>query len=340
MYKLTLLLYFTLLGSIRLNAQDIAVSDLGKTYQMSPDKLVKGLYFHIPGEEVNHGNTSVRNSDEESLQWKDSPSSNGFGYFERNRDLGQVFNVPEGTNVTLDALVLRTSLGSNAVMKGAANAEMYVVFFTVDAIEGKPLTINENGTTKGDSATHGFDHQFNRCDDYIEGINYTFLHVAKGGVFPSIPETTQPGHPTQKPGPYGEQEGHLRYFKIDFLNNSELVLQGGKRYAFMVGFSKPGKDRGVALAISTEVHTKEPASFVKDEHGKIKWGIRREGNGTLPPTMIKQATPPSEKKAYRKLINESLFPADHYTTLRPTSDGYPDVDTYRTLEYYLEVKRE
>ena len=335
--KTTTFSFLTLFCAFITIAQStFTITDLNKSYTPPQDKLLKGMHFHIPSDKVCHGNTSIRNTDEANLVWKDSPSSNGFGYFQRNRDMGQVFNVPEGKDVKLDALVLRTSLGHHAVMEGALGAELHIVFFEVKTNDN--FGINENGTTKGDSATHGFDHQYNRCDDYIEGAEYVVIHRSTGGIFPNIPPTTQPGHPKSTPVPYGEQEGHLRYLRCDFEGDSEIILEGGKRYAFMIGFTEPGKDRGVAFAIDTEVHTKEPAEFVKDENGLIKWGIRREGNGTLPPTMIANANPPSKKKEYKKLVTESMFAENHYEKLSPTSNGYPDVDTYRTMQFYLELK--
>ena len=110
----------------------MTIEDLGKDYDYKNQKTIEGLYFHIPSEKVNGGNTSIRNTDIETLRWKDSPSSNGYGYFQRNRDMGQVFNVPEGIDVTVDALVLRTSLGNNAVMEGAIGAPIFVVFYEVN----------------------------------------------------------------------------------------------------------------------------------------------------------------------------------------------------------------
>jgi hypothetical protein len=44
----------------------------------------------------------------------------------------------------------------------------------------------------------------------------------------------------------------------------ELVFEGGKRYAFMVGFDEPAGNRGIGLAITIEVHTREAAEFVSD----------------------------------------------------------------------------
>lgn len=336
-----LLLFFSVLfiiSSCTNNEGTFIIEDIGKNYEFPTKKLLKGLYCHIPSEEVNYGNTSIRNEAFESLIWKDSPSSNGFGYFQRNRDLGQVFNVPEGQDVKLDALVLRTSLGSNAIMDGVSGAELTIVFYEVSPIDGEKLRINENGTTKDELATHGFDIQYNRCDDYLEGVRYTPIHKTSGGIFPQMPTTTLPGHPKSDNSPYEIQDGHLRYFRCNFQGTSELVLQAGKRYAFIVGFTHPGKKRGMALAIKTEVHAKAPAAFVKDENGIICWGIRREGDGTLPPTMIQDSLPPADSVKYNKLVSESMFTENHYETLAPTTNGYPDVDTYRTLQYYLELK--
>jgi hypothetical protein len=66
-----------------------------------------------------------------------------------------------------------------------------VVSFEVKTKEGSELKTNENGTTKGDLATHGFDFQFSRCDDFIEGDEYIFLHRSTGGIFPDIVTTTK-----------------------------------------------------------------------------------------------------------------------------------------------------
>ncbi len=316
------------------------VEDIGKSYELPKDLLLEGLYHHIAvDDDVIGGNTSIRNIDEGHLVWKGNPNGNGYGYFQRNRDLGQVLNIPKGMDVQLDALVLRTARGNNAIMQGAPGSQLVVVWYEVRAEKGREIHINENGTTKGDLATHGFDTQFNRADDYLEGANYVFLHRSIGGVFPDVQPTTQLVYDNGKGLPFGEQEGHLRYFRCDFMNSSELTLNGGKRYAFMIGFAEPGKDRGLALAIDSEVHTKETAAFVRDARGLARWGIRREGNGSIPPTMIGHSKPPSDKELHRTLVSESMFPKNHFETLAPTTDGYPDVDTYRTLQFYLELKK-
>jgi hypothetical protein len=316
----------------------LAITDIGKTYRLPTERLLPGLYWHIPeNDSVNGGNTSIRNSLPHNLSWKGNPNGNGYGYFQRNRDLGQTFTVDQNYHVTLDALVLRTSRGNNAIMDGTPGAQMYVVFFEVRSKPGQSFRINENGTTKGQRATHGFDLQFNRADDFVEGAEYVFLRSFTGGVFPKIEPTTQYVYDNKNGKPYGEQPGHLRYFRCDFDNDTLLELKAGKKYAFMIGFLHPGVDLGLALAISTKVHTKEAAAFVKDPLGAIWWGLRREGNGVTPPTMIGQAAPPRDSALYQKLLAEAMFEPDHYARLQPTTDGYPDVDTYRTLQFYLEL---
>ena len=65
------------------------------------------------------------------------------------------------------------------------------------------------------------------------------------------------------------------------------------------------------------------------------WCIRREGDGTLPPTQIPGNDPPSDLAVREGLENESLFEVNHQLTLAPTCDGFPDVDTYREFEFYI-----
>ncbi len=90
---------------------EMVVTDLGKKYDFDPSTSRPGLFYDIQNKDVCAGNTSLRNEPANSLAWKGKPTANGHGYFQRNRDLGQVFNVPEGEDVKLDALVLRTARG-------------------------------------------------------------------------------------------------------------------------------------------------------------------------------------------------------------------------------------
>ncbi|MEO1236618.1 MAG: hypothetical protein AAFX76_07500 [Planctomycetota bacterium] len=328
---------FALLGTPPA-AADLTIHDLGHDYVPDPDRVSPGLSHPVADRDVNHGNTSIRNNTEQSLRWKSGPNANGEGYYQRNRDLGQVFVVDYKQPVTLDALVLRTSLGSYGVLPGAPCAPMYVQFFRVDPDPESPLTINDNGTPLGTPASHGFDTRLSRADDYIQGARYTPLHRATGGVFPcNIPPTSQPGHPKADPGvTWGPQPGHLRYLRFDFRNDSELTLLPGQRYAFLVGFETPGNDRCIALSVTTRTHHQANPTFVTDPHGQTRWGIRREGHGPRVPTIVIADAPPSNPVTRQALIDEATFTDHHWNTQPPTSRGFPDVDTYRTLEFYIE----
>ena len=317
----------------------LVVEDLGKRYDPSLHAVPEYLQNHIPRKQsVCPGNTSFRNESPESLAWKGNPNANGYGYFQRNRDLGQVINVPEGASVKMDAAVLRTSRGKNAMMSGAPGAPVFMQLFEVVPIGGQRLRINDNGTPVGIRSAHGFDRNISRTDDFVEGVRYVPLARAKRGIIPNtMPPTTQAEHNRGRGEPFGEQEGHLRFMRWDLTGEDEWPLKGSRRYAFMVGFEEPGKNRGIALAISTTVHQQEDPEFVRDSNGVIRWGIRREGNGKLPPTMIKADSPPTKEALRSQLIIESIFPENHWDRLFPTSEGYPDVDTYRTLQFYIEV---
>ena len=93
------------------------------------------------------------------------------------------------------------------------------------------------------------------------------------------------------------------------------------------------------MAISTDVHKKEDAKFSTDDNGLIHWGIRREGNGGIFPTIMGAPEPPANAEQLQKLIEESMFPVDHWDSIPPSTKGFPDVDTYRTLQFYIELKK-
>ncbi len=292
---------------------EIEISIIGKEYRADPEAVLIAQTHAGPG-----GNTSVRNVDVQHLEWKTQ------GYYQRNRDLGQVFTVER--TFLLDAIVLRTGPADGAVLPGSAGAKVFVQFFEV---MGEPH-IHDNGTPPGSDAKHGFSSN-HRCDDYIVGVRYRPLQVVRGGIFPKLPPTRdEQGKPT------GDLRACLTYLRWRF--QSPLRFEEGKRYAFMVGFEEPGPARGFTLANANSAWVDAPPSLT-DEHDHYHggWGIRREGDGTLPPTMIPGETPPADVRQRARLQRESLFPTGvaRYR-LSPTTDGYPDVDTYRDLEFYLE----
>ena len=256
------------------------------------------------------GNTSVRNSS--PLVWKPK------GYFRRARDLGQVFTAPR--DFTLDAIVLRTGNADLAFLPGAANAEVFVQFFEVT---GTPV-IDDNGTPPGADAKHGFSKN-HRCDDTVEGVIYTSIRVVDGGRLPDLATMG---------------DGRVTYLKWDFTDEDALQFEGGKRYAFMVGFSSPGPERNFTLSNRNLASRPDPPSM----HGAGDnysggWGLRREGNGKNPPLKIPCDHPPEDGNKVQQLREESSFPpGDARFGIPPTCEGYPDVDTYRDHEFYLIAK--
>jgi hypothetical protein len=295
----------------------LVVTNLGKTY--TRNTAVTPNYLFQAASDTG-GSTSVRNEDRDSLDWKEE------GYYQRNRDLGQIFNIPAGVAFTLDSIVLRTGNSASAVLSGAANAGVYLQIFRVDGVP----TINDNGTPVGTNSAHGFTTN-HRADDFVEGVNYTNLALATGGTFPNIPATTT----------NGGQTGHLTYLRWDLTGGDEITLDGGSsgtRYAFIVGFTDTAPDRGFTLGNQNFASDPAAPAFRLDPNNRAIWAIRREGDGTLPPTQIPGVNPPSDLAVRTALQDESLFAPNHQLTLSPTADGYPDVDTYRVLTFYIETK--
>lgn len=306
------------------------IVDLGHTRPAEPALVA----FHPAEDDVSGGNTSFRNEAKATLQWKGNPDDNGFGYFQRNRDLGQTFWVPSGLSVQVRALTLRTGRGTNAVMAGAPGALVYVQWFEVGRTPGESLRIHDNGTPLGTRAKHGYDLELSRCDDYVVGDTYTPVHRSTPAPFPAIPATTHDGYLSEN-----RQPGHLRYFQFQFAEQDQVTLQGGRQYAFLVGFESPGTRAGVGLANQQWNGLAEEPAFLLDANGLPWWGVRREGNGLRPPSMSSSPTPPTDPQELERHYVQALFAPRHWDSLRPTTEGYPDVDTYRTLEFALLARR-
>lgn len=314
----------------------LEIHHLGGEYSRDAERTPPHLFFkpsHPTG-----GNTSIRNEPDAALEWKkgDEKDANGWGYYQRNRDLGQVFNLRVGEKIQLDGVVLRTGAGTNAVLKGAPGSRVFIQFFEV---LGTP-SINDNGTPFGTAAKHGWDMNFAKADDYLTGVTYKSLHVAEGGVIPTTLQAT---------AGEGKQVGHLQYLRWDLIGQDEIVLDGGskgRRFAFMVGFSEPAADRAIGFLNRWWMDNEPVGSVPKlraDPNGSDWWCIRREGNGKLPPTVLNGGTysPPKEPVGEERaeMVDESLFPEGKVRfELSPVTDGYPDVCTYRTYEFYVEIK--
>ena len=232
--------------------------------------------------------------------------------------------------------MIRTARGDNAIMRGTPGAAMYVQFYEV-LCPPAGVAIDDNGTGRGERAGHGFDRSLNRADDFIIAARYESLRRTAAAPFPDIEPTTRPTYDRGDGSPFGEQPGHLRFVRFAFDGEDRVTLEPGRRYAFMIGFESPGTDCGLGVAITTTVHAREQAVFVSDAAGLVRWGVRREGSGLLPPTTLPSPRPTADPAARDRLVAESLFAPDHWRTLPPTSNGYPDVDTYRTMQFYLET---
>jgi hypothetical protein len=302
--------------SIPIFDNHLVLESLGKTYERS-DQIVP-YYLYAGGSDLG-GTTSVRRNDPDNLKWKTQ------GYYQRNRELGQVINIPEWDTIKVDAVVLRTGNSRSAVLSGAPGAPVHIQFFEVI---GTP-TINDNGTPLGTPSEHGFSTN-HRTDDYLDGITYKSIALVQGGVFPDIEPTNQ----------NGGQPGHLHFIRWDLQDEAEIVLEGGKRYAFMVGFSENGPQFGFSMGNTNLAAEPTAPRLRKDSNGLEWWSMRREGDGTLPPTQIPGDMPPAEASVRESLQGESLFNDNHECELSPTTDGFPDVDTYRTMEFYIERKME
>jgi hypothetical protein len=291
----------------------LEVSPIGKIYHPDSSRLAA-----IQPNANGSGSTSVRNESKKSLEWKRQ------GYFQRNRDLGQVFSVLN--DCLLEAIVLRTGPSDKAVLDQTPGAPVFLQLFEVT---GTPV-IDDNGTPQGTQAKHGFSSN-HRCDDWLSGVQYKSLQIIKGGNFPNITPTFSNGKSVN-----GE-EGKMYYMRWKF-TGKPITLQKGKRYAFIVGLETSGTGLGFTLANVNTAGVDAPPALADIHDGYVKgWGIRREGDGSLPPSIFPGRKPVAGNRA-KKMYKEALFPnGEARYNLKPTTDGYPDVDTYRDLNFAVEV---
>ena len=298
------------------NVSGLVVEIIGREYLPDPSRVIIKQSRADAG-----GSTSIRNVDEHHLEWKEQ------GYFQRNRDLGQVFTAPK--DFELDAIVIRTGPSDAAVGAGASGAKVFIEFFEV---LGDPI-VDDNGTPMGTDSTHGFSKN-HRCDDLLRGVDYRPFVVVRGGLFPDLPPTRNAANE-----PTGDATGKLVYLRWRLTGPARPRFVAGNRYAFMLGFEEPAQGRAFTLANANAAGINAPAQL-GDCHDAYPegWAIRREGNGTRPPLMIPGLRPPQEATSFQRLIEQSLFPTGPKRfKLDPGTDGYPDVDTYRDLEFYLEA---
>ncbi|NJM16148.1 MAG: hypothetical protein HC896_12910, partial [Bacteroidales bacterium] len=158
-------------NAVAFSYDTILLEPIGKSYS----KTAKVTEYQTQADMG--GTTSIRSMDEAHLSWKTG------GYYQRNRDIGQIFIPKKDTYV--EGIVMRTGPSESAVLYNTPGAEVFIQFFE---ITGTPV-INDNGTPVGTSSAHGYTTN-HRADDFIDSIEYTSLPVIYKGIFPaSIPNT-------------------------------------------------------------------------------------------------------------------------------------------------------
>jgi hypothetical protein len=197
-------------------------------------------------------------------------------------------------------------------------------------LTGTPV-LNNNGSDSTMEAFHGFPH--NRVgenigafrDDYFEGEQYKSIAVISGFTFPGKLAFGIVNGQTEVLPDDPKVKG--KYLEFRLPANSNIRLEPGKHYAFLIMIDNIGKDRGFTLANNY-------SGKFADGHG-----IRRDGNGVFPPipcNPAKNFTDPENKAA----LVSAHFPADfsRRISIPPGTNGYPDVDTWRDLVFYIEAE--
>lgn len=281
------------------------------------------------------GNTSIAYDDDNIYKWSgESPYKHeSWGYFDkkgkeipyikRDRDLGQTFTYKENKIRQLKAITVRLGFGSNVVRRGMYGKSLAIQIMEVS---GSPV-LNNNGSDSTMEAFHGFPHDRNGAkilsigDDYWEGETYRTIVVFSGGKFPSKANFGFAEKDTISPN-----DAKLKGKYLTFLlpQQPKVMLEPNKQYAFLIMINKKAKEAGFSLA-------NEYLGAYSFGHG-----IRRDGNGIFPPEpadVSKDFTHPHNRKAYQS----AHFPKNFKkrTNIAPGTNGYPDVDTWRDLVFYV-----
>jgi hypothetical protein len=298
------------------------------------------------------GPTSIRyfpaDGPNRKVQISPNPADpNGGAFYVHDRDMGQIFRTPAGKPVKLDAITLRVGARSNPDDKfenfyaGALGAKVSLQLLKV---EGEPK-VNDNGTTGNVIVSEGYKRlpeTVAMADDFITGLRFTTLAVARGGVLPQQLRLARGNSHT------GTTEATGTILRWDLTGDSEITLEPDTRYAFMVMFDEPAVDR--ALPLDNFDYIQNPPRTTAGEEGPIDWdkmragpyadghALRRAGSINQPwesPDKLEQMF--NGKDATRRHL--SAFPTDWQTRLNlaPGTWGRPDVDTYRDLAFFIEA---
>ncbi len=283
------------------------------------------------------GNTSVAFDTENAFKWsgKSPFQSGGFGYYtptgkeipyiKRDRDLGQTFKIKSAQTVHLQAITLKLGFGSNIVRQKTYGKAISLQLFEV---KGFPK-INDNGSPASTEAFHGYPHDrtgqdiASNRDDFITGETYKTIATIRGYTFPRLADF---GTNEIALSPDDERlKGRLIRFAIPEKNS--VVLSPDKTYAFMILLDNPSDNCGFTLANNYY-------GAYKEGHG-----IRRGGNGIFPPA---KANPLA---SFEDRSNKAAMKAAHFPTnfnkrikIKPSTNGYPDVCTYRDLYFIIEAQ--
>jgi hypothetical protein len=157
------------------------------------------------------------------------------------------------------------------------------------------------------------------------GEKYKSVVLLTGGTFPlpadfGLSDTTSLINPDHQ-----QLKGRLLQFSV--AGDFPVVLQKNKKYAFLIMLVNRADNNGFTLANAYN-------GVYDGGHG-----IRRDGNGKFPPVKC-DPTKDFRDKANFKAYKSAHFPANlqKRAKIRPGTNGYPDVDTWRDLVFYIETK--
>lgn len=330
MIKNILLLLFVITACTRENA-NLKVTLLN-------DKPSKNIIVKYEGSDKGRGNTSIAFDGANIYKWSgESPYKHeSWGYFDstgkeiphikRDRDLGQTFTIEGESPKKLKSITVRTGFGSNVVRPGMYGKAISIQIFEVTG----EAVLNNNGSDDKTEAFHGYPH--NRLgdsiatvrDDYFTGEVYTQVAVFSGAKFPTKKEFGFSSDDTIVSPDDQKLKG--RYLRFEIPTSLNIILHPQKQYAFLVMIDEMGAEAGFSLA--------------NNYYGSYEGGhgIRRDGNGIFPPVPAdpsKDFTDPINKRA----IESAHFPAHFLDRIKiiPGTNGYPDVCTWRDLEFYIEA---
>jgi len=267
-------------------------------------------------------------------------------YYYRDRDLGQTF-VTGNEGFKLGAITVRLQ----PVDVKDADPAGAKVSLQLMKVTGEPV-INDNGTNADDApngrstwekgqhkgerytnpqwSTYASDWPWDTrdpnggfrwpymhfSDDYMDGEHYEHLAVANGGVVPDTLDRND-------------------YMRWELTGDDQWELEPNTKYAILFLFTEPAEDnekkRNIPLSNKNILPTGKQQDVFPQGHM-----IRRDGSSTdREAVFIRDVNDPADVEASR---DAAEFPSDFESRLRiqPGTLGYPDVDTYRDLYFYME----